>query len=56
MERSKASDFFAPQQFGVASPSGAEKVIHGLSSCIEEHWTDENFIVLKIDVRNAFII
>ena len=34
VERSMASDFFAPHQFGVASPSAAEKVIHGLRSCI----------------------
>ena len=54
VERSKACDFFAPHQFGVACPSGTEKVIHGLRSCIEEHWTDEDFTVLKIDMRNAF--
>ena len=46
--------FSAPHQFGVACPSGAEKVIHGLKSCIEEHWTNEDFTVLKIDMCNAF--
>ena len=47
---SKASEFFAPFQFGVACPAGAEKVIHGLRHCIEEHWEEENFVVLKIDM------
>ena len=36
----------------MACPSGAEKVIHGLRSCIEKHWTDEDFTVLKIDTFN----
>lgn len=54
VERSLASDFFVPHQFGVACPSGPEKVIHGLRSCIEEHWTDKDFTMLKIDMRNAF--
>ena len=54
VEKSKASDFFAPYQFGVACAAGAEKVIHGLRSCMDDHWTDENFTVLKIDMRNAY--
>ena len=52
--KSKASEFFAPFQFGVACPAGAEKVIHGLRHCIEEHWEEEDFVVLKIDMCNAF--
>ena len=54
VEKSKASDFFAPYQFGVACAAGAEMVIHGLRSCMDDHWTDENFTVLKIDMRNAY--
>lgn len=49
----KANEFFAPYQFGIAYPSGAEKMIHGLRSCVEERWTDEDFTVLKIYMRNA---
>ncbi|KAL5510752.1 hypothetical protein EMCRGX_G006353 [Ephydatia muelleri] len=52
--KSKASEFFAPFQLGVACPAGAEKVIHGLRHCIEEHWEEEDFVVLKIDMCNAF--
>eukprot|EP00731_Ephydatia_muelleri_P032588 Em0024g132a len=52
--KSKTSEFFAPFQFGVACPAGAEKVIHGLRHCIEEHWEEEDFVVLKIDMCNAF--
>eukprot|EP00731_Ephydatia_muelleri_P035490 Em0128g7a len=54
LQKSKASEFFAPFQFGVACPAGAEKVIHGLRHCIEEHWEEEDFVVLKIDMCNAF--
>ena len=50
----KASDFFTPFQYGVACPAGAEKVIHGVRSCIQEHWKDDNFTVCKVDMSNAF--
>ena len=52
--RAKASEFFQPYQFGVACPMGAEKVAHGLRASMEEHWSEENFTVLKVDMRNAF--
>eukprot|EP00731_Ephydatia_muelleri_P025227 Em0017g310a len=50
----KATDFFAPLQYGVACTAGAEKVIHGVRSCIKEHWIDDNFTVCKVDMSNAF--
>ena len=52
--KGKASDYFSPHQFGVACPSGAEKIVHGLRSCIEEHQNEQDFVVMKIDLRNAF--
>ena len=52
--KGKASDYFSPHQFGVACPSGAEKIVHGLRSCIEEHQNEHDFVVMKIDLRNAF--
>ena len=27
---------------------------HALSGCIEEHWMDEDFVVLTVDMRKAF--
>ena len=50
----KTSEFFAPFQYGVACSAGAEKVIHGVRSCIQEHWKDDNFTVCKVDLCNAF--
>ena len=50
----KASNYFSPHQFGIACPSGAEKIVHGLRSCIEEHQNEQNFVVMKIDLCNAF--
>ena len=31
---------------------GAEKVAHGLRASMEEHWSEENFTVLKVDMKN----
>eukprot|EP00731_Ephydatia_muelleri_P011645 Em0006g539a len=53
----KAAEFFQPHQFGVACPFGTEKIAHGLRGCIEEHWSDPEFAVLKLfdeDVRRSF--
>ena len=50
----KASDFFSPHQLGVACPYGVEKIVHGLRICIEEHVNDNDFVVMKIDLQNAF--
>ena len=45
----KASSCFQPLQLGVACTSGSEKVVHGLRKCIDNHWDDEDFVVLKIN-------
>ena len=51
--KSKASKYFSPYQTGVVCPSGVEKFIHSLHSCIDDHWFDEDFTVAKVDLRNA---
>ena len=51
--KDKTTEFFQPLQLGVACRAGAEKVAHALRGCIEEHWMDEDFVVLKVDMRNA---
>ena len=38
----------------MACPQGAEKILHSLRCCIDDHWTDNNFVVLKVDMTNAF--
>ena len=52
--RAKATDVFQPFQHGVASACGAERIVHQLRICIDDHWSDENFVLLKIDMSNAF--
>ena len=52
--RCKAAEFFHPHQFGVAYPFGTEKIAHGLRRCVEEHWYDTEFVVLKVDLKNTF--
>ena len=52
--KSKASDLFWPHQVGVACPMGAKKMIHGLRGCVKAHCNYEYFVVLKVDLRNAF--
>ena len=54
LTKHKATEFFQPLQFGVACPSGTEEVIHGLRTCMEEHLGDDDFAVVKMDMRNAF--
>ena len=51
--KEKASDFFQPLQLGVACASGTEKIVHGLRRCVEDHWLDNDFAVIKIDMKNA---
>ncbi|KAL5516561.1 hypothetical protein EMCRGX_G001929 [Ephydatia muelleri] len=36
------------------APRGAERIIHDLRACVEEHWLEEDFGVLKVDMKNAF--
>ena len=43
-----------PLQYGVACRAGAEKVIHQVRECMEEHWMDEDFVCFKVDMKNAF--
>ena len=52
--KDKAADFFQTLQLGVACRAGAEKIAHGVRRCIEEHWMDEDFVVFKVDMQNAF--
>ena len=47
--------FFQLLQFGMACRAGAEKIVHSLRNCIEEHWMqEEDFVVFKVDMTNAF--
>ena len=52
--KEKAASFFEPHQYGVACPHGAEQINHGLRACMEEHWLDQDFGVMKVDMKNAF--
>ena len=50
----KASDFIQLLQLGVSCNLGSEKVIHSLRQRIDEHWDSDDFVVLKVDMKNAF--
>ena len=53
--KEKISSFFQPLQFGVACRAGAEKIVHSLRNCIEEHWMqEEDFVVFEVDMTHAF--
>ena len=54
--KNKAPELNHPLQFGVACTAGSEKIVHGLRKRIEDHWDDEDFVVLEVhaDMRNAF--
>ena len=44
----RAANFLQPLKFGVARHAGAEKVTHRLRICIEEHWSDDDFVAFKV--------
>ena len=58
--KGKAAEFFQPRQLGVAVVQGQRRwpmlSVDALRStgCIEEHWMDKDFVVLKVDMRKAF--
>ena len=52
--KERAASFFEPFQFGVACPNSAEKAIHGLRTCMDQHWFNDDSRVLKIDMKNGF--
>ena len=56
VEKGKAAEFLEPHQFGVACSNGAEKITHGLRACVNKYWLDDDFVVLKVDMKNAFNI
>ena len=56
MLKDKASEYFEPLQLGVACRSGSERIVHDLRKCMEEHWIEDDFVVTKIDMQNAFNI
>ena len=51
--KAKAAEFFQPHQFGYSCSIRAEKIAHGLRACVDQHWKDEGFSVLKLDMRNV---
>ena len=54
LSKDKAVEFFGSFQLGVACPAGAEKIIHGVRRCVQDHWNDDYFVMCKIDLTNAF--
>ena len=52
--KEKISSFFQPLQFGMAFRAGAEKIVHSLGNCSEEHWLEDDFFIFKVDMANAF--
>ena len=50
----KFTEFLAPTQLGVGVKSGAECLIHEVDLVYRAHQPDQDFVILKIDYRNAF--
>ena len=50
----KASEFFSPHQLGAACQCGVEKVVHGLRCCVEKQGNEDDFVVMKTELMNAF--
>ena len=50
----KSRTLFKDQQYGVATPAGAERVIHICRRLVAHNIDDEDFVICKVDLRNAF--
>ena len=51
--RTKLLNSFPLSSLGWHALPGAEKIIHGPRNCVDYHWLDGDFAVMKIDLRNA---
>ena len=49
-----AAKMFAGLQYGVATPAGCERMIHEVRRQMRCHATDKDWVLLKIDLTNAF--
>jgi len=49
-----AKKFFAGSQFGVATKNGAERIIHYTRAQAAAHASDPDWVILKVDLSNAF--
>ena len=52
--RTKARELFAGTQFGVATPAGAERLIHLCRKTMHENSENSDFVLCKVDLKNAF--
>ena len=52
--REKAVSVLQPYQVGVATPNGAEAILHATSGLVRKHGDDSEWVMLKIDLKNAF--
>ena len=52
--KAKSRTLFKDQQYGVATPAGAERVIHICRRLVAHHINNEDFVLCKVDLRNAF--
>lgn len=52
--KDSAKPIFSGSQFGVATPAGAERIIHNVRRLFSTRQFDPDFVVLKVDLTNAF--
>ena len=52
--KSKASEIFKGLQFGVATPAGAERIIHTCRHAMAIHTDNPDLVLCKVDLSNAF--
>ena len=54
LSKKRAADYLSPSQLGVACPGGLEFIIHRTREVVAAHANDPDFVLLKVDFRNAF--
>ena len=54
LSRTKLLIFSSPFNWELPAVQALKRFIHGLRKSIEDHWMEEDFVVFKIDMQNAF--
>ena len=52
--KERAAQHFAGYQYGVATPAGGERMIHFVRLHMQQHRYDVDWVLLKVDLTNAF--
>ena len=54
ISRVNAKDYFSPEQFGLSITEGTGRVVHRSRTLHTKHKDTDDFVLLKVNLKNAF--